>query len=177
MVRHVKKDFMEKLNLWGRKYRYPALILALGVLLLLLPTGKDSEEGPTVLETAPQRVSSGEFDLDAFTAQTEAILSGISGAGQVRLLLTLDTDGVSTYLSDETSRQDGEEQERENQTVLVKQGSNEAALTVTKEFPTFRGAVVLCQGAQDPKVTLGIKEAISSLTGLGMDKITVLKMD
>lgn len=173
----MKRDIFDKLGAWGKRYRYPMLILALGLILMLLPTGKKTDSGTAVLETAAPTETAGDFDLDTFTAQTEQLLSGISGAGSVRLLLTLDTDGVSTYLSDETSRQEGEDTERESQTVLVQQGSDEAPVSVTRAFPTFRGAVVLCQGAQDPKVTLGIKEAISSLTGLGMDKITVLKMD
>lgn len=175
MVTHVKKEFFDKLTVWGKKYRYPALILALGLVLLMLPTGE--KETASVTDAAVQTVESTGFDLEAFTAQTEELLSGISGAGNVKLLLTLDTDGVNTYLADETSYQEAETQEIESQTVLVKQGSDEAPVSVTREFPAFRGAVVLCQGAQDPKVTLGIKEAISSLTGLGMDKITVLKMD
>ncbi len=175
MVRHVKKDFLEKLTAWGKKYRYPALILVLGLVLLMLPTGEKETE--TDSDTAAQTVERSDFELEVFTAQTEELLSGISGAGKVKLLLTLETDGVNTYLADETSYEETERRETESQTVLVKQGSDEAPVSVTREFPAFRGAVVLCQGGQDPKVILGIKEAISSLTGLGMDKITVLKMD
>lgn len=170
---HVKTGIMEKLQLLGRKYKYPALILALGVLLLLFPTGKESD----VEETAAAPSASGEFDLSQFTSDAEDLLSGLSGAGRVRLLLALETDGENTFLTDE-NRSEGEgNTQLQSQAVLVKEGSDEVPVSVTSTFPTFRGAVVLCQGAQDPKVILGIKEAISSLTGLGMDKITVLKMD
>ena len=176
MVRHVKKDVFDKLSVWGKKYRYPVLILALGVVLLMFPTGRNEASETVASETGCVAEQAEAFNLNAFTAQAEQLLAAIAGAGEV-LLLTLDTDGVQTYLADETSRQESENAERQSQTVLVKQGSDEEPISVTKAFPTFRGAVVLCQGAQDPKVTLGIKEAISSLTGLGMDKITVLKMD
>ena len=44
-------------------------------------------------------------------------------------------------------------------------------------YPGFRGAVVLCQGAGRPEVQLAVKEAVSSLTGLGMDHITVCAME
>lgn len=173
----MKRDVLLRFGQSLKKYRYPLLILALGVILMLLPTGGNKREESGASETAREEISADPFDLDAFTARTEKILSGISGVGRVQVLLTLETDGVQTYLSDETSRQEGEESQRQSQTVLVQQGSDEAAVSVSRQFPDFRGAVVVCQGAQDPKVTLGIKEAISSLTGLGMDKITVLKMD
>lgn len=172
---HVKTEMMEKLQAFWKRYKYPGLILALGLLLLLIPTGSDDES--TSIETTAVAESSEGFDLEAFTASTERLLSEISGAGEVKLLLSLDTDGENTYLVDENRSEGTDNLQVQSETVLVKEGSNEAPVSVTRAFPTFRGAVVLCQGAQDPKVTLGIKEAISSLTGLGMDKITVLKMD
>ena len=42
--------------------------------------------------------------------------------------------------------------------------------------PTYRGAIVVCQGADDPVVKLSITEAVSRATGLGVDKISVIKM-
>ena len=38
------------------------------------------------------------------------------------------------------------------------------------------GAVVVCQGADDPQVRLDVTTAIAAYTGLGSDKITVMKM-
>jgi hypothetical protein len=40
----------------------------------------------------------------------------------------------------------------------------------------YQGAVVLCQGAADAAVRLAVVEAVSKATGLGADKICVLKM-
>lgn len=173
MVGDVKKDFLEKLGQWGRRYRYPCLILALGLLLMLWPTGKKQQTAAT----EPLTETAEDFDLDAFTQEAETLLGNISGAGQVKLLLSLDSDGCHSYLYDETCRQEEGEEEQEIRNVLIKQGSNEEPVTVSRSYPVFRGAVVICQGAGTPQVVLGLKEAISSLTGLGMDKITVLKMD
>ena len=38
------------------------------------------------------------------------------------------------------------------------------------------GVVVICTGADDPRVRLDILRAVGSYTGFGSDKITVLKM-
>lgn len=153
-----------------KRYKYPGLVLLAGVLILLLPGEKE--------ETILPETEEGEvFSLEEFTRQTEALLSGISGAGEVHLLLTLENGGKNEYLMDRTQSGDGEEYREESKTVLTGSGSDETPVSVTWEYPAFRGAVVVCQGGQSPSVALGIKEAISSLTGLGMDKITVLKMD
>ncbi len=39
-----------------------------------------------------------------------------------------------------------------------------------------QGVVVVCSGAEDPQVKLDIIRAISSYTGFGSDRITVLKL-
>ena len=39
-----------------------------------------------------------------------------------------------------------------------------------------KGAVVIAEGADRPAVKLNLIQAVSSLTGLGMDQITVIKM-
>ena len=168
----MKRDFlklpMEKL----KKYRYPALILLLGLLLLLLPTGKKTiSEQPE----EPVAASQEDFDLEAFTREAEALLSRMQGAGEVRLLLALETDGQQTYLTDleESAGETGSQSQRE--TVLVNRDGNQYPVTVYRRYPEFRGAVVLCTGGDSPSLTLQLKEAVSSLTGLGMDKITVLK--
>lgn len=155
-----------------KKYRYPALILALGVLLLLLPT---AGAGDRQEQTAG--VSQEFFDLTAFTQQAETLLSQVQGAGELRLLLTLETEGTRDYLMDRTERLSGDNQDIQTQAVLIGSGSGQAPVPVQRQYPEFRGAVILCQGAGSPEVTLALKEALSSLTGLGMDKITVCKMN
>lgn len=38
------------------------------------------------------------------------------------------------------------------------------------------GAVIVCSGADDPGVRLNVTNAVAAYTGLGSDKITVMKM-
>ena len=49
-------------------------------------------------------------------------------------------------------------------------------MVVTREiYPQFRGALVVCQGADDPAVRLAVIEAVSALTGLGSDRVCVIR--
>lgn len=158
-----------------KKYKYPMLILAVGLVLMLMPVGKEKE---TAAVPVPQAQEAREdFDLSGFTGDAEMLLRSVSGAGEVRVLFTLDTDGEKYYLSDETSAIEDGKREIQQETVFAKNQGEEAPVSLMRVYPQFRGALVISQGADNPQVVLGIKEAISSLTGLGMDKITVLKMD
>lgn len=171
MVRYVKKD----VRLWEllKKYRYPALILVLGLMLMLLPGGK--KDGQEDQEAVPEPGE--ENQLEQFSRQLETLLSGIQGAGEVRLLLTLETDGQTSYLTDSAENQGADSTQTQRQAVLARVDGNDQPVVRERTYPTFRGALVLCQGGDDPSVRLSVKEAVSSLTGLGMDRITVLSMN
>ena len=143
-----------------KEYRYPALILALGLILMLLP-GRERRQ-----ETA---APAAEFDLAAFTRETEDLLSRVRGAGEVRVLMTLEYLDGREYLQD--LRETGDA--RETETVL---DGDRAPVVSRRQGPVFRGAVVLAEGGGSPRVALGLKEALASLTGLGMDRITVMQL-
>ena len=42
--------------------------------------------------------------------------------------------------------------------------------------PVYQGAVVVCQGGDQPGIRLQVVEAVCDATGLSADKVTVLKM-
>ena len=138
------------------KYRYVLLVALAGLALMLFPTGAENvEPAPTVAE---------EVSLES---RLESILSRIDGAGEVKVLLTEDRGGEVFY---QTEGEDGK-------TVLIS-GSDrsESGLVRTTEHPSYRGAVVVCRGADSAGVRLAVVEAVANATGLGTDRITVLKM-
>jgi len=54
----------------------------------------------------------------------------------------------------------------------LSQGVGRAMVVISEN-----GVVVSCDGASDAKVRLDIIQAVSSYTGFGSDKITILKME
>ncbi len=141
--------------LMGR-FRYPILILLVGLGLMLLPasgTPKTAQPEETVLQ---------QQDLES---ELESILSSIAGAGRVRVLLTAEAGQETLFQTDE-------------QDTVILEGADrtEAGLVRQTLEPKYRGAVVVCQGAENAAVRLAIVEAVSCVTGLGADRITVLKL-
>ena len=101
------------------------------------------------------------------------ILSQISGAGNCDVLLTqLEGEQIIYQTDDSASSSD-----QRRDTVTVSNSSREeTGLIKQVNPPVYRGAVVLCQGADNASVKLSIVEAVMSVTGLTSDRITVLKM-
>lgn len=140
-------------------------VLALGTLLLLLPSGRGEQ-------TPAEQVQSGveTFDLEAFEGKLSRTLSRIEGAGEVDVVLALDS-GSRRVLA-----QDREQNERgvSATTVTVGKGSGtQEVVALQIVSPSFRGALVVCSGGRDPSVRLELTRAVAALTGLGADCISV----
>lgn len=145
-----------------RRYKAPALVVLLGLMLLLLP-GKQPEK--EAVATQPK--------CETLEERLEEILSELSGAGEVRVLLTEQSGPETLYQTDSSVQSDESGSSRSEDTVLLDRA--EALVRQTLE-PVYRGAIVLCEGADSAAVRLAVVEAVSAVTGLRADQISVLKM-
>lgn len=160
-------------KIWDR-YKYAALVALIGAGLLLWPSGGS---GPGGRLSAGQRTAQQPEDLQT---QLEEILAAVSGVGQVRVLLTVDSDGERQLAQDTDLEYSGptaspEDYSRRSETVLIKGGSGTEPVTVRQTYPTYRGALVVCQGGDRAEVRLAVTEAVAALTGLTTDRVTVAK--
>ncbi len=158
-------------KIWDR-YKYAALVALIGAGLLLWPSGGSGPGGLSIGQREPEPP-----DLQA---QLEDILSAVSGVGQVRVLLTVESDGERQLAQDTELEYSGptsspEDYSRRSETVLVKGGSGAETVTVRQTYPTYRGALVVCQGGDRAEVRLAVTEAVAALTGLTTDRVTVAK--
>ena len=153
------------------KYKYVALVALVGAVLLLWPEGGGSS-GQAAAS------GSGEQSPDArqVAEEMEDILSKISGVGQVQVLLTAESDGQRLLAADtEESRQGAGDISRSSETVVVDGSGGEAPVVTQTWYPTYRGALVVCQGGDQAAVRLAVTEAVMALTGLSADRVTVAK--
>lgn len=149
------------------RYKYAALVFLLGVIFLILPPKAKQTERAKAEETVSEQ------SLPDLQKQLEKLLSHVDGAGRAEVLLSVAYSAETEYQTD-TEDSDGG---RNVETVLVQSGgSQQSALTVRTRYPVYKGAVVVCEGGDRPAVKLAIVEAVSRLTGLGADKISVVKM-
>lgn len=153
-----------------KKYRAACVIFLVGLALALLPVKKTASD-------AAQPAAQQTFDLESAQTQMESILSQIDGAGRVELLLTLRTGEQTVYQTDTRAVTNQSGTTQESETVLQQTGSAQRSPVVQQiVFPEYQGALVLCEGADRAGVRLAVIEAVSSLTGLGSNKIAVVKL-
>lgn len=138
---------------------------------MLLPTGENHAESALqpIAETIPQK--------EALQEQLSELLSQMEGAGKVQVLLTQATGEKTRYqTNDDNTSAEHTQTNRTDTVILTDSSRNQVGLVSQVDPPTYLGAVVLCQGAENSAVKLAITQAVSNATGLGYHKITVLKM-
>lgn len=151
-----------------RRYRYLFLVIIAGILLLRIPTDAPVER------SSPQQEISSISSLEESLSRT---LSQMEGAGRVEVLLTEAMGEELLFQEDKTQTSGEHSRDSRTDTVLIS-GSDrtESGLIRQRNPPVYRGALILCQGADRPGIRLAIVEAVADLTGLTTDKITVLTM-
>jgi len=152
-----------------KKYGYALVILLAGILLLMLPKKTASASDTEGISVQQPCILSMEERLSD-------ILSHVSGAGKVRVLLTQAKGEETVYQTDQQATSAENSGSTRMETVTVTGADRtEQALVRQVICATYMGAVIVCEGADDPSVCFAIVSAVSKATGLGADKITVLK--
>jgi stage III sporulation protein AG len=109
------------------------------------------------------------FDLENFERRLEQVIAEIEGVGEARVILSL--HGGSRQILAQDRQQDSAGASA--QTVTVGSSSDRQVVPVQTMAPEFRGALVVCQGAEDAGVRLEVTKAVCVLTGLGADCVCV----
>ncbi len=178
---------MSLAKLWDKsrallgRYKYLGIVVLAGILLLVWPSSSKEEEtkGGDMTETVT-------FSVEDMEKRIADALTQIRGVGQTQVVLTLKTDMEVILSQDESTSQrrsmDGDmldtyESQTDSKPLTVTSGSNgQQPVVVGRIYPEYKGALIVCEGADNAEVNLRVLEAVASLTGLGTDKITVVPM-
>lgn len=158
-----------KIPKWFHKYRYPIVILLIGLVLLTIPGRENTETQQEVQESSVQQPD--------IAQQLAQILAQMEGVGKVQVMLTVAEGETMIYHSDEDiSTSDTTSSVRKETIIINDSDRNQQALVTQVLPPKYQGAVIVCQGADIPTVKWAVVEAVAKATGLGADQISVLKM-
>lgn len=154
-----------------KKYKYALIIVLIGLVLITIPEKQTlKEETPSEAQLVAEEVSLEEA--------LSNILCKIKGAGKVEVMLTVLEGEEVLYQEDKNLTGGDETDTKRTDTVIVSDTNRtEAGLVRQVNPPVYRGAIIVCQGADDPIVKLAVTEAVSRITGIGANCISVLKMN
>lgn len=156
-----------------KKYRYGILILVTGLVLMMIPTGGKSNKTDNTESTTGKVTQT----KDTLTKQLQDTLAGMEGVGNVKVLLTISAGEETVYQVDESISTSDSGSTIQKETVIITGADRQQQPLISYIKPaTYLGAIIVCQGADQPSVKLAVVDAVSKITGLSSDKISVVKM-
>lgn len=192
---------MEKLSeLFKGKRKNENLITLLVLMIVVVvainyiwkekPADKKEEQNTELSSNMVKQVSA-EIKSDDLEQKLENILSKISGAGKVNVMITYSESSTTEPIYDENYKETNTVEnddsggtrnisETDNQKQIVfKQNSDGSKEPVTKSVlsPKIEGAIITAQGAKNSAVKTNIIQAVEAATGLATHKIQVFEME
>ncbi len=166
--------------------RFPALdgkkilIVIGGVGILLL----------AVSEWLPQpSIAEEKIDTAAvFTENTERrlceILSSIGGAGECRVMVTLENGVEYVYATEQKTNTDRQQEENktierddnEKSIIVIDTGNGRQGLLVTEIQPTVKGVIVVCEGGDREEVRQQIVQSVMVALNITAKRVCVTKL-
>lgn len=156
----------DKSQQWIGKYRYVIIVLLAGIVLMLLPS-RQEKVTKTKITTEPT------VQKQDVQKELTQILTQIDGVGDVRVMLTIASGEEAVYQTDTETTGDTC---RIDTVIVTDSDRKEQGLIQKLNPPKYMGAIVVCKGAGNAAVKLAVVEAVTRVTGLGADQISVLKM-
>lgn len=159
-----------------------AVLLAAGAVALLIseiPQKEQSVSSPVSTTLSAQ-------DPEEYTKKLEdrltSIISAIDGAGETKVMVTLESSSEDIYLHDfdyeENADSSGKNSfERKDEYVIVDGSSGEQGIVVRIAEPKVRGVAVVCKGAGSEIVREQIVQAVTALLDISSTRVSVAKMN
>ena len=142
-----------------------AVVISAGLLLVFAPQHNEVSE------------TTKEFDGDLYVAAVEKrlcdIISAISGTGEVRVMVTLESSPEQYYQRDTKQRSSNSEASEtfESEETLVFE--ERRPIPVKEIYPEIKGVAVVCVGASNPRIAEKIISLVACTMNVASNRIYV----
>ena len=167
-------------NLKIGKKNIVLVAIAVLIMLLLLLSEFLTTDNTENISKEDTEIYSSQY-IEKTEKELEALLENISGAGDVKVMLTLENcyENVFAkgYNEKKDNKSDSQKIESEEEYIIVKNGSNNEECLVVKVYePTVKGVAVIAQGAGNTQVKNAITQTVCALFDISTAKVSVEEM-
>jgi stage III sporulation protein AG len=172
------KDVFNKLS--KNKKNLVLALCSVLALVLLLVSEFTSDDKLDSSEKVNSYVSSENY-IKEQEEKLKELLEAIDGAGEVEVMITLESCYENVYLKDKnlkTESGNGDFKEESDETyIMAKTSSNTQEGVIIKVYePVVKGVAVVASGGESEKVKMAIIETVSAVFNIDSTNISVEKM-
>ncbi len=154
-----------------KKLKIIIAVALAGVMLIML-----SELVPSGDKNASDTTRSDYREYIAcLEAESEELISSISGVGRCKVMITLKNTNESVYAKNLEENSSSGSYSKSDEYVLYEGQEGKTPVLIKEYFPDIQGVAVVCDGADNTLVRESITESISSLYGVPVSRISISK--
>jgi stage III sporulation protein AG len=175
----MKKESFDKLILRiknDRKLLFIFLLGVFGIILIVLSSSGNQDNTDT-----NNTVEITSFNESEYIAELEKKLSEmislISGAGNAKVIITLECDYETVYAKDGSLSKDDNSTDEDSEYIIIDREKNQSGLLLKTVTPKVRGIAVVCEGGDNQYVRNAVTEMLTAVLDVGVNRISVSKLN
>ncbi len=170
------------------KYKNIIIVCAMiGIALIFISNTFKQDNSKEVINTTT--TNSSEQYIANLEKNLETIVSNIKGAGNSKVLVTIESTTETVYATEEKKNKEASEDKTNGETTRRKEcddcekkyitvkdsNGTEKALAVTEIQPRIKGVIVVCAGGDDPLVQQRVINAVTTALNITSKRVCVTK--
>lgn len=183
----------KKIHEFLLKDKSKKIIICIGILgialIFISELFKTNNAKKVTASTSPTASSSTYEYVAQLENNLKELISSIKGAGNTRVMVTLENSEETVYATEEKKNKEATEDKSDGQLSKKRESDDcekkyitvrdadgtERALSVTQIQPTVKGVVVVCDGGDIPEVQQKITDAIKTALNITSKRVYVTK--
>lgn len=155
------------------------IAIVIGFVLIDASSSTTKESSSTTSSKSYGYISTLDYCAE-LESKLQNVLSNVKGAGQVRVMVTVDGSPELVYAKEEDSKVSSNTTGTTTSSssaspIIVTTGGESNALILTENLPKVKGVIVVSSGANDVGIKMNILNAVSTLLDISIDKVSVLQ--
>lgn len=174
MLREIFKNIKEKL-FENKKLAFIIILGLCGIILICISEVSNTKTVSDEVETQSNAADETEY-VEKLEERLTDIISSIEYAGQVKVMVTLKGSNENVYAVNENIKNDENSNNYSNNYVIIDNKNIKEGIRIKVLEPEIRGVAVVCTGGDNPQVVEQITKAVTTVLGIGSNKVSVSKM-
>lgn len=174
-----KLNLMNLLSGKGLKILILSIVCVVLFILFLSVSGNENKVTSTINSDISYEYKTTMEYCTELEYKLETVLSQIKGAGNVKVMLSVDGSPELVYATDSDTKvsntNTGSTTTSSSSPIIIQSNGNSGPLILTENLPIVKGVIVVSSGASDIGIKLDILNAVSTLLDISTEKISVLK--
>lgn len=175
MATKILEKLSEKTHL-GKKALLVLFAGFLGIILLIVSELIPEKSAENKNDEEINGINSYEQYAENTEEKLSALISQIDGAGETKVMVTLECSDESVYAREQKSEDGGETNKYEDSYIIVKTQNGEEGMLLKVTQPKIRGVAVVCRGAGSAQVRQSITDTVTAVLDISSARVNIAVM-